>query len=218
MIANASHYLALLSAVQKKSTIKTTAINAGSSLVCADKTLAISKPIRDSFIIIAPNEYIKEQKLLINPTSSDTVARASYLRPAVLPISSYKNTMLHITSDGSMAGQMFENESIKVSSTHKSGSVVKLGDAPTHILEGRFVDQDNQPIKLQGGLLIDYKSAKRPCYSFFTDERGRFQLIGVPDGEYGVKLLHTQKEVPLIKVEGETFLDLGDMILNWGDD
>ncbi len=216
---NGSHYLALLSTNDNKSTVKVTAANVGTSFVFAEDTLAISRPIKDSFVMIAPNKHLKGQTVLVNPGyRKGSSAKASYYMPAVLPLSSYRDTTIQLTADGNMVGQSFENETIEVRPSYKSGSLLKIGEPPTHIIEGTLVDEKGSPIVLRGGILVDYKNEKRPCYSFFTDEGGKFQLVGVPDGEFEVKVLKNQKNNPVIKIHGDIFIELGMIVLEFGED
>ena len=216
---NASHYLAKLSSVENDSTVNITNVNGGASIVFANNTVTLSRPIRDSFVIISPNKYLKRTNLLVNPTfDGDYTAKATYLLPAALPVRSYNSSIFQISTEEDVIGQSFASESFLVNSRYKTGSLISIGEPKSYIFEGLLKQNNGKAIENIGGLLISVDKQEKNIYPFFTDYKGKMQIIGVVAGEYEIALtdkMFISKRIKIKTQENDVnFIDIGEIILN----
>lgn len=213
-VLGGSNYLAKLSATNSNSTVNVTNFNIGTAFVFADNVYTIGKPIQDSFVIVAPNKYLKHAPLLVNPNyAGEYQARATYWLPAVLPLRAYRDAVVNISAEQELVTAALEGTSYQLRPSYKSGSVISLGEPPTYIVEGRFLTREGKLIEEVGGLLINDEDGK--VYSFFTDFRGKFQMVGILPGTYTVKMALPGSEPFKVVIGAEdqeaTYIDLKEV-------
>ena len=201
------------------STVAITSANFGTALAFAGNKIALSKPIRDSFVIISPNKFLRNSPVVVNPTGDDYQAKASYYFPSVIPVKSYSNLDLSIVKVGDEYGGSFENSIYDIQTLSKSGSVVECGEKPTFIVEGAFYEND-KPIEILTGMIISkfLVNGESLKYRFFTDSDGVFQVLDMQEGEYEIKFMderYISIDSVVIKSDddGITYINIGDFIL-----
>ncbi len=191
----ASQHLMKNSAFLVDSTVAVTDASIGTAFVFSGKTFAISRPIRDSFVIVSPNKFLRKTPVLVNPGRLDYSAKASYFMPAVVPISSYSNMLLSLAQENGGYGGSYEDTLYNVVSLNKSGSVIEIGSAPSYIVEGTLLEGNKILEGITGMLIsIDKVDGEIKKYKFFTDSDGAFQILDVKEGKYRIRFTNKNYE------------------------
>ncbi len=201
------------------STVAVTNINAGTALVFAGTTAAISRPLRESFVVIKPNKYMKGNQVVVNPSKDRYLAKASYYKPSVIPLHSYSESDISmIMEDGSYGGE-FEDTSYHLTTLNRSGSVVEVGSPSTYIVEGVMYTDGNLLQEVTGMFISNFTvNGKTLQVKFFTDEEGVFQIGKIVPGSYTIAFVD-QSLIPLenfeIKVDGDAtnYIHVGDIFV-----
>jgi outer membrane usher protein len=216
---NASQQLMKGSAEVVKSTVAVTNANLGTSLVFAGKNFAISRPLHESFVIIAPNKFLRKSPVVVNPGGEDYLAKASYLLPSVIPMQSYSSIDLSLMQANGNYGGAFEDTSYNVASLNHSGAVIEVGGQPKLIIEGTLFDKGAEVEGVTGMLISNFEEdGKSYTYNFFTDSEGVFQIVGVVPGSYHIKFISKiYYGIENIEVEAEdedfNFVYLGEYFM-----
>ena len=201
------------------STVAVTNINAGSALVFAGKTAAISRPLRESFVVIKPNKYMKGNQVIVNPSKDRYLAKASYYSPSVIPLHSYSDTDISmITGDGSYGGE-FEDTSYHLVTLNRSGSVVEVGSPSTYIVEGVMYADGSILQEVTGMFISNFTvNGKSLKVKFFTDEEGVFQIGKIVPGSYTIAFVDKSlKPVENFQINADgddiNYIHVGDVII-----
>ncbi|MCH9620779.1 MAG: hypothetical protein S4CHLAM20_01830 [Chlamydiia bacterium] len=214
--ANASQQLYKSSLTDIDSTTAVTNASLATALVFADRKVAVSRPIRDSFVIIAPNKYLRNAPVVVNPSGKDYTARATYFFPAVIPINSYNSLDVSVVREDGSYGGDFENTSYNIKSLNKSGAVLDVGDQPKVIVEGVLYDKGKPSENITGMMISEFEvKDKKLKYRFFTDEDGVFQVLDVVPGKYSIRFTNkyfcTIKNVEVeLDDDGINYINIGD--------
>ncbi|MCH9812195.1 hypothetical protein K0U07_05505 [bacterium] len=188
---HASQQLMKESADVVNSTAAMTNANAATSLVFAGTKAAISRPIRESFVIISPNKYLRKSPVVVNPSGDNYTAKASYWMPAVVPMHSYSSLDVAVVQEDGAYGGSFEDTSYAVKSLNHSGAVIEVGDVPKLIVEATLFVSGAETEGLTGVLVSDHEiDGEYRTYRFFTDSEGVFQVVGVLPGTYTIKFMN----------------------------
>ena len=166
-----------------------TSLRFGTALVYADGQVAVSRPVRDSFAIVAPHPTLKGQDIGVDPIQNSYAARAGRLGPAVIPdLSSYLVRNVTIEAPDLPLGYELGSGIYTVQPTYKSGTVIGIGTGATVILEGIVTTADGTPISLQEGEIISVNDPKIKPVALFTNKRGKFSVEGLKPGAYEMRL------------------------------
>ena len=188
---HASQQLLKESADIVDSTAALTNANIATSLVFAGTKAAISRPIRESFVIISPNKYLRKSPVVVNPSGDNYMAKATYWMPSVVPMHSYSSLDLSVVQEDGGYGGAFEDTSYAVTSLNNSGAVIEVGDVPKLIVEGTLFVSGEETEGITGVLVSQEKvDGEHRSYRFFTDNEGVFQLVGVLPGTYTIKFAY----------------------------
>lgn len=188
---NASQQLMKANAAVVRSTVAVTNASLGTSLVFAGKNVAISRPLRDSFVIISPNRFLRKSPIVVNPAGDNYLSKASYMMPSVIPMHSYSSIDLSLVQENGNYGGAFEDTSYNVSSLNSSGAVIEVGGRPKLIVEATLFDKGELVEGVTGMLISNFEEdGKKLTYRFFTDNEGVFQIVGVVPGSYHIKFIN----------------------------
>jgi len=167
----------------------TLALTASSALVFADGAFGVSRPVRDSFLIVSPHRSLREYQVGINPTGDGHAARAGRLLPAVLPnLSSYHANTIILDIPDLPIGYDLGSEEYTLIPRYRSGAVLRVGMDGAVLLLGTLTEPDGSPLALQTGQVISFGNADEQPSLFFTNRTGQFEVAGLSHGEYRVEL------------------------------
>lgn len=168
-----------------------TILHLQSTLVLANSTLALSRPVRNSFAIVKGKEGLAGVGMKIDPYSSNnSKAQSSWISPAVLvDMPDYQLRDITIEPINPPLGVTPEKMTFPLLSTYKSGFLLELGKERTIFAIGRLVDNQqvplaNMPIEIR--LIEDLDNLEGKIISTFTSRSGRFQMPEIKPGYYEI--------------------------------
>ena len=165
-----------------------------SALVYGGGRLALSRPIGNSFAILAPDPSIEDYPLGINPQGrreEDRAFEATTDRwgPAVLPdLTPYLYRTIRVDSSKLPPGYDAGESSYTFYPTYRSGTFVRLGSDANVLLDGTLQYRDKTPVALQAGTMNLAGSTDAVPQAFFTNRAGRFRIEKLKPGNYLLQL------------------------------
>jgi outer membrane usher protein len=182
--------------------------NLRTSLVFAGDTFALSSQVYDSFIIVKPEDRLKDENLLVdNDRSPDFLG--TVVLPNTIP---YLPTQVRISTPDLREGLTLSKELYTVVPTYKSGTALEIKSASFVAIKGTLVGIDGNPLALMSGKLVSMKDRKKEDY-FFTNEAGQFFAERLAAGDYELLLFdHDQNKVIIhILKDSEGLLNYGEI-------
>jgi outer membrane usher protein len=171
----------------------------------ADGQFAISKPIRDSFAIVAGPKNQKKDIAVARGNNTFTRSEGNELpdhyqsviqknrSPAVINVSSYHYNTINVDSAALPLGSDLDSTEFEVKAGYKQGYLLKAGGEQGVIVDATLVDEKDQPLVLKGGQLVRIEKKSKPI-AFFTNRTGRIRLISVPPGQYRLELFDSKNK------------------------
>jgi outer membrane usher protein len=161
-----------------------------SSIVYADRRLALARPVYDSFAMFEPNASASEFVIAADPQggfgSVDRrySAKSSRLGPAVVPdLASYLVRSVQVDAPDAPAGVSVGGDVFVLKPAFRSGYRLVVGDAGNVSLMGRLVDENGAAIPLAAGYAVMSRKDGEVRVPVFTNAGGRFFVEGVAPGE-----------------------------------
>lgn len=176
-------------------------LRVGTALVFADGHMAMSRPVSDSFLLVAPHESLASSEILVNEVSEHPRAKTDFLGPAVLPqLPSYYVHRVTYDVPDLPDGYALGDQIFNVQPPYRSGTVIVAGSGASVTVEGTLLDRAEKRIELRLGSVIFLDSVEGQVRRFFTDSQGRFQITGLAPGRYELRLqgadVHVRFAVP----------------------
>ncbi|MEK6705239.1 MAG: fimbria/pilus outer membrane usher protein [Bdellovibrionota bacterium] len=180
---------------------QTTSVHAGTALAFAGGRFSLSRPIIDSFALVAPEKDLSSSTIHINPhddgsydSSSDWIGVAS--TPDLV---SYRHNQINLDVPSLPLAVKPPTPVLTIHPTYKSGTLIKIGEDPTLLVTGVLANEAGDPLKLWSGELrsIDPPSSQPILLS--TNRNGRFSMEQVKPGGY--QLFSLEDEKALVKLE-----------------
>jgi outer membrane usher protein len=161
----------------------------GTAFVFAGSHFGVSRPINDSFILVAPHPRLSDQTILVNPTPETADARTDWLGSAVVPtVPAYRDYQLSIEAPDLPLGYDLGDQVFTAAPTYKSGTAIEVGTGGTVMLDGTLVDAEGKPIGLYSGHFVSLDDQKQRPIAFFTNRAGRFRVLGLFPGQFELRL------------------------------
>ncbi|MBU6445016.1 MAG: fimbria/pilus outer membrane usher protein [Alphaproteobacteria bacterium] len=165
-----------------------TGLRAGTAVVYADGHFALSRPVTDSFAIVALDPSLRNHDVEIDPANGVPRAKADTLGPAVLPdLPPYFVHMLTLSAPNLPPGYDLGDQIYSLTPSYHSGTLIMAGTGATAMAEGTVVDSTGRPIELETGTIASLDAPEREPVAFFTDRWGRFRVDGLPPGRYRLR-------------------------------
>ncbi|MBB6481043.1 fimbria/pilus outer membrane usher protein [Spirochaeta isovalerica] len=182
------------------------------ALVFADRHIALSRPITDSFAIVIPVFNLENLNVGINPRSDSYEFRSDFLgNPVVNNLRSYNSKKIAVN----LAEPQIDIDTELGTSTftlfprYKSGTVIYTGTRNNVYITGRLVDGQGSALSFETGTLTDQEGEE---FLFFTDREGVFFIYGLQRGECTLNINNSSYILNIqIPEETEKKLDLGDL-------
>lgn len=207
-----------------------TDINVGTAIVMADGHFGISRPVRNSFVIVKADKNAGAYQLAVEPRTGFGATGTSYsaysgtFGPAVVPsLSPYFDRVVQIDAPDAPAGTSLGGQVFVVNPSNKSGFVLIVGNAGNVSVVGNMVDRDGDPLSYITGEATPVDANAEgdgKSITFFTNARGRFVLDGVEAGKSYALHLETNDQraqqtlsipdgmVGTYRLEGYVYFDL----------
>ena len=165
-----------------------TALRLQTTLVFADGTFALARPVAENFAIVTGQEGLVNVAMKVEPDGQGgSRARSDWLSPAVLAdLPSYRLRDVHVEPVDAPLGATPDRTNFLLAPTYKSGFLLKLGREPSIIAVGRLVNDAREPV---AHLPIEIRRLDQPGglpASTFTSRSGGFQLPDIKPGRYEI--------------------------------
>lgn len=177
----------------------------GTSLAFGGGTLAIGRPIYDSFAIVTPHKSLKHARVEIEPSPYGFTASTGALRAAVMPgLSSYSERTVPIDVAQAPPGADVGQGSFKVFPDYRSGYKVEAGSDYNVTAFGTMLGHDGQPVALVSGQATELAHPDRPAKTVFTNRQGRFGATGLAPGKWRIEMLDDERSIFVIDIPAGT--------------
>jgi len=191
-----------------------TSLTMGSALAFADGHLAVSRPISDSFVMVAPHPSLGDRKVEVNALGDVPEAKTDVLGPAMLPqLTSYYRYQVQIDAQDLPLGLDLGPDFYTVQPSYRSGIVVPAGTGGTVILNAALSDFAGTALDLELGSARMADDPNRAPIDFFTNKLGRLQIGGLAPGKVIIELKN-YPEIPItltIPNDAEGIYDAGKL-------
>lgn len=166
-----------------------TSLRFGTSLVFADGRFALSRPIYDSFAMVAPHKTLKGADVYIDPQDGHYSAKSGFFGPAVEPsMSAYIPRVLSYDVPDAPAGYDIGRGTVRMVPPYRSGYLVIAGSDYSLTGMGTLLNPDGTPVVLLAGRAVDLGNPDRPGITVFTNRAGRFGISGLKAGRWRIDM------------------------------
>ncbi|HWR12396.1 MAG TPA: fimbria/pilus outer membrane usher protein [Rectinemataceae bacterium] len=184
-------------------------LSLATALVFADGSIAISKPLYDSFIIFDPDKSTGDMSVAFAIDSGTKLM--SHGMPVASPLSSYHQSRASMDFPEADADVSATIPQIALSTGYRTGFLFRAGLEKRFYLTGRLVDSAGTPIAYTAGDVE--KSDGTFSDQTFTDDAGFFQIYGLTSGEYKILWPDTIGTTVLTLADAPSgTLELGDVV------
>lgn len=174
-----------------------TRLRFGTALVFADGVFGVSRPVTDSFAIVAPRASLEGQAIGTEPIDGTYSAQTSFLSPAVVPdLQAYQVRRLVTEAPDLPPGSEMGPDLFMLKPTYRSGTVIRVGTEATITVTGTLRDATGKLVVLQGGELRDLDDPSREPIVWFTNREGQFYVENLRVTTYHLTL-YSAPESPL---------------------
>jgi outer membrane usher protein len=166
-----------------------TSLQAGTSIAFAGSTVAVGRPIFDSFALFDPHPTLNGAPVVVEPGPIGDLARSDALGPALLnDLGSYSLRTVTYDVPTAPAGYDIGTGSLRVLPPYRSGYSVTVGSDYSMLLVGRLLDADGNPIPLLAGTATELDVPNGKTITLFTSRDGRFGAQGLRPGHWRIDM------------------------------
>jgi outer membrane usher protein FimD/PapC len=159
------------------------------SLLFAGNSWTISEPMSSSFIIVDNNPLLHNSPLGIKGyQESDDYIFDSF----AIQGSDYRTQKFSVNEENLDMGINLTHSTQTFFNKYRSGSKMDIKVKSLFSLQGKLIDQKNQPIALRAFKVFNISSGKKEM--LFTNDNGEFILEDVEDGQYNALLFRKKNE------------------------
>ncbi len=160
------------------------------SLVFADGTIALSRPVYSSFVIAKGTKNLKGSTIRINPYDKDDYeATSTWFGPAALPLQSpYTLKKIKVSPLNSSVASINDRVDFTLFPHYKSGFLLKVGSDITVLVIGTLLDKYGNTLNYQAISITSNDTTDFKPISTFTNQAGRFQFMGTAGQTYEMRL------------------------------
>lgn len=194
---------------KSSSTTTQTKLNLNTSVVYSSGHWSLSRPISESFALIAFDKGFSDYTLYLNNKGNDYDSSSSVFNDLVISnLQDYRYTNFNIDSSDLPPGHSIGKEFYSLHSKYHSGNFIAVKNLFKTSAYGILVKSET-PFALRSGEIKNIHSAQ--TWQFFTNRKGRFFVEGLPSGSYSIFSYDLEKEVGTftIKKDQKGFLNLG---------
>lgn len=189
---------------EQQNTGRSTVLHLASAIVYADGHIGLSRPVSNSFVIIAPHQSLAGKFVTVDAKGESSLAHSDGLGPPVVSdLVPYHRRTLSVDVADLSPGQDIGNGLPVVKPGYRSGTVIAIGSDNNVILRGVLKTTENKIHSLKAGLLAPVGVKNTEAISFFTNRNGRFMASGLHPGSYRLQLLSYPDHSLLIEIPNE---------------
>jgi outer membrane usher protein len=161
------------------------------AVVAADGAVALSRPVKDSFVIVRGEKGLRNTALGIGGSEEGGYrARSNMLGPAVeTGLSAHRVAKVEVHPVNPPMGAVPENLSHELLPGYKSGFCLSLGEETRRVALGRLVESAGKPVTHCVVEITGPDEEDKEPVTTFTSQTGRFQVAVKKPGAYTVRAL-----------------------------
>lgn len=160
-----------------------------SSLIFVDGNFALSRPVRNSFVMVKGIENEEACDILVNPNEMGYDAKSSNWFPGVVPtVSPYYLKKIHLEVQDPPLGSNDDRTDFTIYPGYKSGYAIYMGTKSTIIALGTLMLGQEKPAEYQTFQAIPLGGETRDPVVGFTNKVGKFQLTRMQPGKYRIEM------------------------------
>ncbi|MGA9794561.1 MAG: fimbria/pilus outer membrane usher protein [Rhizomicrobium sp.] len=173
----------------KNVTDERTSLQGAASIAFAGDTVAVGRPIFDSFALFKPHPTLGDAPVVVDPSPDGDLARSDGFGAAVLPdLGSYSVRTVTYDVPTAPAGYDIGSGALRVMPPYHSGYRVVVGSDYSTLVIGRLLDAKGQPIPLLAGTATELDVTNGKTVTLFTSRDGRFGAQGLRPGHWRIDM------------------------------
>ena len=185
-------------------------LSASGALVFAGGYLRYTRPVVDSFVVLAPQDSLEGTTVELQLGSSSTGIRSQNGRPGIGPLAAYRLVQGYVNLPEASPELTSDETFVVLSPTYRSGLVLRPGVKPNMGVGGYLLDRIGKPVSWTIGRLLDQDGIVLD--QGFTDADGRFEFYGLAPGVYSVMWASKPAFIMelAIPAEGPAMIEIGE--------
>lgn len=178
-----------------------TTLRVGTALAFAGGQLAVSRPISDSFAMIAGHPSLKGATIEIEPRDGGFEAHSGALGAAVVPaLAAFAERQISFDVPNAPAGYDLGAGNIRVLPPLHAGYLAIVGSDYSVTVVGKLLDRDGVSLGFISGRATEISNPERPPITLFTNREGRFGASGLRPGQWRIEMGSEPASVYLLTV------------------
>lgn len=193
-----------------------TSLRLGTALAFADGKIALSRPIYDSFAMVAPHKTLGGAQVIIDPRDDHYTAKSGLFGPAVDPnLGAYIRRTLTYDVPQAPVGYDLGTASAKILPPYRGGYLVTAGSDYSVTALGTLIGLDGVPVSLLSGKATEIGVSAPRTVTIFTNRTGRFGISGMRPGRWRIEMPTEPPTIVDIIIPAKTLgvVRLGDVKL-----
>jgi outer membrane usher protein len=166
-----------------------TSLRVGTAIAFADGKFALSRPIYDSFAMVAAHKSLGGAAVLIDPREGHYTAKSGTFGPAVDPnLAAYIRRTLTYDVPEAPIGYDLGTASAKMQPPYRGGYLITAGSDYSVTTLGVLLNQNNEPVSLLAGKATELGVDDPKTLTIFTNRTGRFGASGMRPGRWRIDM------------------------------
>lgn len=166
-----------------------TSLRLGTAIAFADGKFALSRPIYDSFAMVAPHKSLGGAQVIVDPRDEHYTAKSGVFGPAVDPnLGAYIRRTLTYDVPQAPVGYDLGAASAKLLPPYRGGYLVTAGSDYSVTALGTLIGLDGAPVSLLSGKATELGVSNPRTLTIFTNRTGRFGISGMRPGRWRIEM------------------------------
>ncbi|PZQ51118.1 MAG: fimbrial protein [Novosphingobium pentaromativorans] len=166
-----------------------TSLRTAFSVAYAGGSVALSRPIYDSFAIVKPHASLEGKSVYIDPRKDEYVAKSGTFGGAVMSqLTSYSPRLLTYDVPDAPAGYDIGSGIVQFRPPYRSGHLVEIGSDYFVTYTGQLLMPGGAPLELVGGNAFEIAAPDRKPVQMFTNRSGQFAVQGLRPGKWRIEM------------------------------
>jgi outer membrane usher protein len=165
-----------------------TSMHAGTSVAFAENSVALGRPVFDSFALFEAHPTLGDSRIVVEPSPEGELARSDRLGPAFLSdLGSHSLRTIAYDVPAAPAGYDIGAGSFRAVPPYKSGYRIIVGSDYSLMVLGRLLDRKGEPVPLLAGRAVEQAPGGKTV-TLFTSRDGRFVAQGLRPGHWRIEM------------------------------
>lgn len=166
-----------------------TSVRTAFSIAYAGGSVALSRPIYDSFAIVKPHRSLDGKAVYLEPREDEYTAKSGLFGGAVMPqLTAYSPRLLTYDVPAAPAGYDVGTGIIQLKPPYRSGHLIEIGSDYFVTYTGQLLKPDGTPLSLVGGRATEVTAPDRKPVEMFTNRSGHFAVQGLRAGKWRIEM------------------------------